>query len=79
LLPIKQVQNGNVVTVDVYDSNTPFVTQHVLINTATNSWSYTAVDASGNTVMNWTGTGAGSLDVIALSARQPQATSYFAQ
>ena len=79
LLPIKQVQNGNVVTVDVYDSNTPFVTQHVLINTATNSWSYTALDASGNTVMNWTGMGAGSLDVIALSARQPQATSYFAQ
>lgn len=79
LLPIKQVQNGNVVTVDVYDSNTPFVTQHVLINTATNSWSYTAVDATGNTVMNWTGMGAGSLDVITLSARQPQATSYFAQ
>jgi len=79
LLPIKQVQNGNVVTVDVYDSNTPLVTQHVLINTASNSWNYTAVDASGNTVMNWTGTGAGSLDVIALSARQPQATSYFAQ
>jgi hypothetical protein len=79
LLPIKQIQNGNVVTVDVYDSNTPLVTQHVLINTASNSWNYTAVDASGNTVMNWTGTGAGSLDVIALSARQPQATSYFAQ
>ncbi len=78
LLPIKQVQNGNVVTVDVYDSNTPLVTQHVLINTALNSWNYTAVNASGNTVMNWTGIGAGSLDVIAMSARQPQPTGYFA-
>jgi hypothetical protein len=79
LLPIKQVQNGNVVTVDVYDSNTPLVTQQVLINTVKNSWSYTSVDTSGNTVMQWSGTGAGSLDVIAMSARQPQATSYFAQ
>jgi hypothetical protein len=79
LLPIKQMQNGNVVTVDVYDSNTPNTTQHVLINTAKNSWSYTAVDSSGNTVMNWTGIGAGTLDVVPMSARQPQATSYFAQ
>jgi hypothetical protein len=79
LLPIRQVQNGNVVTVDVYDSNTPLVTQQVLINTVKNSWSYTSIDASGNTVMQWSGTGTGSLDVIAMSARQPQATSYFAQ
>jgi hypothetical protein len=79
LLPIRQVQNGNVVTVDVYDSNTPLVTQQVLMNTVKNSWSYTSIDASGNTVMQWSGTGAGSLDVIAMSARQPQATSYFAQ
>jgi hypothetical protein len=79
LLPIKQLQNGNVVTVDVYDSNTPLTTQQVLINTAKNTWSYTAVDASGNVVMQWNGNGAGTLDVIAMSARQPQATSYFAQ
>lgn len=79
LLPIKQVQNGKVVTVDVYDSNTPNMTQHVLINTAKNSWRYTATDSSGNVVMNWTGYGAGSLDVVPMSARQPQATSYFAQ
>ena len=79
LLPIRQVQNGNVVTVDVYDSNTPLTTQQVLINTAKNTWSYTAVDATGNVVMQWTGNGAGSLDVIAMSARQPQGTSYFSQ
>lgn len=79
LLPIKQVQNGNVVTIDVYDSNTPLVTQHVLINTASNSWSYTAADVSGNMVMDWTGSGAGSLDVISQSARLPQATNYFQQ
>jgi hypothetical protein len=79
VLPIRQAQNGNVVTIFVYDSNTPLVTQQVLINTANNSWSYTSVDASGNTVMQWSGTGAGSLDVIAMSTRQPQATNYFAQ
>jgi hypothetical protein len=73
------VQNGNVVTVDVYDSNTPLIAQQVLINAAKNTWSYTSVDATGNVVMQWTGNGAGSLDVIPHSARQPQATSYFAQ
>jgi hypothetical protein len=79
LLPIRQEQNGNVVTVHVYDSNTPLIAQQVLINTAKNSWSYTAVDAAGNVVMKWTGSGAGTLDVIPMSARQPQVTSYFAQ
>jgi hypothetical protein len=79
LLPIKQVQNGNVVTVDVYDSNTPLVTQQVLINTVKNSWSYTSVDASGSTVMQWSGVGSGSIDVIPMSARQPTATSFFSQ
>lgn len=79
LLPIRQVQNGNVVAVDVYDSNTPLIAQQVLINTAKNTWSYTSVDATGNVVMKWTGGGSGSLDVIPHSARQPQATNYFAQ
>lgn len=79
LLPIKQAQNGNIVTVDVYDSNTPLVTQKIFINTAKNSWSYTSVDTSGNTVMQWAGSGSGTLDVIPMSARQPQATSYFSQ
>ena len=79
LLPIRQEQNGNVVTVHVYDSNTPLIAQQVLINTAKNSWSYTAVDAAGDVVMKWAGSGAGTLDVVPMSARQPQATSYFAQ
>ena len=79
LLPIRQEQNGNVVTVHVYDSNTPLIAQQVLINTAKNSWSYTAVNAAGDVVMKWTGSGAGTLDVVPMSARQPQATSYFAQ
>ena len=79
LLPIRQEQNGNVVTVHVYDSNTPLIAQQVLINTAKNSWSYTAVDAAGDVVMKWAGSGAGTLDVIPMSARQPQATSYFSQ
>ena len=79
LLPIRQEQNGSVVTVHVYDSNTPLIAQQVLINTAKNSWSYTAVDAAGDVVMKWTGSGAGTLDVIPMSARQPQATSYFSQ
>lgn len=79
VLPIKQVQNGNIVTVDVYDSNTPLVIQQVLFNTLKNSWSYTSVDASGSTIMQWSGSGSGSLDVIPMSARQPSATNYFSQ
>ena len=79
LLPIRQEQNGSVVTVHVYDSNTPLIAQQVLINTAKNSWSYTAIDAAGDVVMKWAGSGAGTLDVIPMSARQPQATSYFSQ
>jgi len=79
VLPIRQVQNGNLVTVDVYDSNTPLTTQQVLINTSKNTWSYTSIDATGNIVMQWTGIGAGTLDVVPQSARQPESTSYFSQ
>jgi hypothetical protein len=77
VLPFHEVQNGNIVTIDVYDSNTPLLTQHVLINTLKNSWIYEPSDSSGNIIMKWSGTGTGSMDLIPLSVRQPQSTSYF--
>jgi hypothetical protein len=68
-----------VVTIDVYDSNTPGIPQQLVINTTKKSWTYQSFDASGQSTLLWSGIGAGSLDVIPLSARQPQATSYFNQ
>ncbi len=79
LLPFKSSQAGNVVTIDVYDSNTPGIPQQLVINTTKKSWTYQSFDASGQSTLLWSGIGAGSLDVVPLSARQPQATSYFNQ
>ena len=79
VLPISIQKNGEKVVVGVYDSNTPLTTQQVLINTSKNTWSYTSIDATGNIVMQWTGIGAGTLDVVPQSARQPESTSYFSQ
>ena len=39
---------------------------------------YAARDSSGNLLMQWSGSGAGSLDVIPIAIRTPQATSSFA-
>jgi len=39
---------------------------------------YAARDSSGNFLMQWSGSGAGSLDVIPIAIRTPQATSSFA-
>ena len=77
LLPIKSTQVGNIVTIDVYDSNTPGITQQLLINTTKKSWTYQSFDINGQTALSWSGRGVGSLDVIPLSARTPQATEYF--
>lgn len=78
LLPIGFHQNGTSVVIDVYDSNVPRLTQHLLMNTATDSWSYTAITADGTPIMQWSGSGAGSLDVIPIAIRTPQTTSFFA-
>ncbi len=78
LLPIGFHQNGTSVVIDVYDSNVPRLTQHLLINTANDSWSYTAITSNGTPIMQWSGSGAGSLDVIPIAIRTPQATLFFA-
>jgi hypothetical protein len=48
------------------------------MNTATDSWSYTAITADGTPIMQWSGSGVGSLDVIPIAIRTPQATLFFA-
>ena len=78
LLPIGFHQNGTSVVIDVYDSNVPGLTQHLLINTANDSWSYTATTANGIPIMQWSGSGAGSLDVVPIALRTPQFTASFA-
>lgn len=78
LLPIGFHQNGTSVVIDVYDSNLPRLTQHLLIDTANDSWSYSAITSNGLLIMQWSGSGAGTLDVIPFVIRTPQTTPFFA-
>jgi len=78
LLPIAMRTINGTVHIDVYDGNTPNITQTLTINTANESWDYSARDLSGSLLMQWSGSGAGSLDVIPIATRIPQATSSFA-
>jgi hypothetical protein len=70
-------QKGSKVTVQVYDSNTPEITQTLRINTKTQVWMYSPIDNTGKTLFAWRHKGAGALDVIPLSLRTPQETRYF--
>jgi hypothetical protein len=78
LLPIAMRTINGTVHINVYDGNTPKITQALTINTVNESWVYAARDSSGNLLMQWSGSGAGSLDVIPIAIRTPQATSSFA-
>lgn len=78
LLPIAMRTINGTVHIDVYDGNTPQLTQALTINIVNESWVYAARDSSGNLLMQWSGSGAGSLDIIPIAIRTPQATSSFA-
>ena len=78
LLPIAMRTINGTVHIDVYDGNTPNITQTLTINTANESWDYSARDLSGSLLMQWSGSGAGSLDVIPIATRIPQTTTSFA-
>lgn len=77
LLPFRSHQVGDLVIIDVYDSNTPGITQQLSINTVKRSWTYQTKNTNGEINLVWNGKGAGTLDVIPLSVRQPQATNFF--
>ena len=78
LLPIAMRTINGTVNIDVYDGNTPNITQTLTINTVNESWDYSARDLSGSLLMQWSGSGAGSLDVIPIATRIPQTTTSFA-
>jgi hypothetical protein len=78
LLPIAMRTINGTVHIDVYDGNTPNITQTLTINTVNESWDYSARDLSGSLLMQWSGSGAGSLDVIPIATRIPQTTTSFA-
>ena len=77
VLPIAMEKKGSKVTVQVYDSNTPEITQTLRINTKTQVWMYSPVDKTGKTLFTWRHKGPGALDVIPLVLRTPQETRYF--
>ena len=79
VLPISIEKKGNQVSVGVYDSNTPELTQTLRINTKTQVWSYSPIDKEGKTIFSWHHKGSGALDVIPLSLRTPQQTDYFSR
>ena len=77
VLPIAMEQKGSKVTVQVYDSNTPDITQTVRIDLYRQVWAYSPVDKTGKILFSWRHKGAGALDVIPLALRTPQETRYF--
>lgn len=77
VLPIAMEKIGSKVTVQVYDSNTPDITQTLFIDTKTQVWVYSPIDTNGETLFTWRHKGAGALDVIPLALRTPQETRYF--
>jgi hypothetical protein len=77
VLPISIEKRGRKVVVGVYDSNTPEVTQTLVIDTKTQVWVYSPVDKTGKVLFTWRHKGAGALDVIPLALRTPQETRYF--
>ena len=77
VLPIAMEKKGSRVTVQVYDSNTPEITQTLRIDLRKQVWVYSPVDKTGKTLFSWRHKGAGALDVIPLALRTPQETRYF--
>lgn len=77
VLPIAMEKKGSKVTVQVYDSNTPEITQTLKIDLRKEVWAYTPVDKTGKILFTWQHKGAGALDVIPLALRTPQETRYF--
>lgn len=77
VLPIAMEKIGSKVTVQVYDSNTPDITQTVRIDLRKQVWTYSPVDNTGKILFSWRHKGSGALDVIPLALRIPQETRYF--
>jgi hypothetical protein len=78
VLPIAIRFNGVLAEIDVYDSNTPGLTQTLIIDRDLESWVYVERNSSGLDGQTFSGNGSGGLDLVPLDARQSAPTNYFA-
>lgn len=78
VLPIAIRFKGPLAEIDIYDSNTPGLTQTLIIDRDLESWVYVVRNGSGLEAQTVSGTGSGGLDLVPLSARQSAPTNYFA-
>ncbi|MGA1461349.1 MAG: MBG domain-containing protein, partial [Ilumatobacteraceae bacterium] len=69
--PIAVTKDGSSFNIYVYDNNYPSEIRKVVIDSATQSWTYgSAALNSGAAASTWTGSGAGTMDLTAMATRQ---------
>lgn len=78
VLPIAIRFKGPLAEINIYDSNTPGLTQTLIVDRDLESWVYVVRNGSGLMVQTVSGTGSGGLDLVPLDARQSAPTDYFA-
>jgi hypothetical protein len=69
--PIAVTQDGNNFNIYVYDNNYPNEIRKVLVESATQTWTYSSAAISSSAAKStWTGTGPGTMDLTSMASRQ---------
>ena len=69
--PIAVTKDGDNFNIYVYDNNYPGEIRKVVVNSATQTWTYGAAAlSSGAASSTWTGSGAGTMDLTSMASRQ---------
>ena len=69
--PIAVTQDGNNFNIYVYDNNYPSEIRKVFVESATQTWTYSAAAISSSAAKStWTGTGPGTMDLTSMASRQ---------
>ncbi len=69
--PIAVTKDGSNFNIYAYDNNYPGEIRKIVVNSATQTWTYGAAAlSSGAASSTWTGTGAGSMDLTSMASRQ---------
>jgi hypothetical protein len=69
--PIAVTQDGNNFNIYVYDNNYPTEIRKVLVDSATQTWTYSSAAISSSAAKStWTGSGPGTMDLTSMASRQ---------
>ena len=69
--PIAVTQDGSNFNIYVYDNNYPSEIRKVFVESATQTWTYSAAAISSSAAKStWTGTGPGTMDLTSMASRQ---------